>query len=168
MIMTIADGYRQAWYNRMSLNTYLILTYEQTLFAITYISPRSMWKKDEINSTICLSCNILKYIWILLSICGNHQTHISDIEYWHMNEGINHCKTFPSTPHSFFQSESSHEIFVLVISSNFKMNKKTDKDFVLRLAMKQRLKWNRKWLIRNSDWALVKDPLHSAQFLCWK
>ena len=27
--------------------------------------------------------NKIKYIWILLSICGNYQTHICDIEYWH-------------------------------------------------------------------------------------
>ena len=30
----------------------------------------------------------MKYIWILLSICGNNQTHISDIEYWHISATI--------------------------------------------------------------------------------
>ena len=27
----------------------------------------------------------IKYIWILFSICGNYQTHIRDIEYWHIS-----------------------------------------------------------------------------------
>ena len=30
----------------------------------------------------------MKHIWILLSICGNNQTHISDIEYWHISATI--------------------------------------------------------------------------------
>ena len=33
----------------------------------------------------------MKYIWILLSICGNNQTHISDIEYWHISATIKRC-----------------------------------------------------------------------------
>ena len=34
--------------------------------------------------------NKIKYIWILLSICGNYQTHIRDIEYWHISATIVH------------------------------------------------------------------------------
>ena len=30
----------------------------------------------------------LKHIWLLLSICGNYQTHIRDIEYWHISATI--------------------------------------------------------------------------------
>ena len=29
--------------------------------------------------------NKIKYIWILLSICGNYQTHKRDVEYWHIS-----------------------------------------------------------------------------------
>ena len=32
--------------------------------------------------------NKIKYIWILLSLCGNYQTHIRDIEYWHISATI--------------------------------------------------------------------------------
>ena len=52
-------------------------------------------------------------------------------------------RSFPSLTQSKSQSLSKCEIFVLVISSNFNMNVKTDfhnKDFARRLALKQRLK----------------------------
>ena len=34
--------------------------------------------------------NKIKYIWILLSICGNYQTHIRDVECWHISATISH------------------------------------------------------------------------------
>ena len=36
-------------------------------------------------TTLSNVLNKIKYIWILFSICGNYQTHIRDIEYWHIS-----------------------------------------------------------------------------------
>ena len=35
--------------------------------------------------------NKIKYIWLLLSICGNYQTRVRNIEYWHISATIIGC-----------------------------------------------------------------------------
>ena len=42
--------------------------------------------------------NKIKYIWILLAICGNYQTHIRDIEYWHISATIVFTNPTPPPP----------------------------------------------------------------------
>ena len=57
-------------------------------------------------------------------------------------------RPFLCFPQSLFQRESKSEIFAMVISSNFNMKSNTlTIDITLRLALKQRLKWIRKWPI---------------------
>ena len=52
---------------------------------------------------------------------------------------------FPSSLPSLFQSQSKCEIVVMIISFNFNMI--SNKDFALRLALKEGLGGTRKWSI---------------------
>ena len=43
---------------------------------------------SNFSTTLSNVFSKMKYTWILLSICGNYQMHISDIAYWHISATI--------------------------------------------------------------------------------
>ena len=56
-----------------------------------------------------------------------------------------HNRPFPICPHSLFQDESKCQVFAIHIEIRTNYN---DKNFALRLALKERLRGTRKWSIK--------------------
>ena len=99
--------------------------------------------------------SVIKVLWYLWRRTCTHKKYTIISKEWLLIDSRKHIRVewtfyrpFLCFPQSLFQRESKSEIFAMVISSNFNMKSNTPTiDITLRLALKQRLKWIRKWPI---------------------